>query len=324
MYQTVTMAHRPASDPSAGPAGETRPFRIALAQVNMCVGDLAGNAQRVRTEASAARAAGADLVAFPEMMITGYPPEDLVLRRSFAHASEATLARLAGDLCADGCAELPVIVGYLAHDDGARNAAAVLHRGEVAARYYKHHLPNYGVFDEARYFRSGETLPVLTIAGIDVALTICEDLWVDGGPFAVAGAAGVDLIVCINGSPYERAKDDVRLPLVQRRAAEAAATVAYVNTVGAQDELVFDGDSMIVAPDGELLARAQQFEERLLLVDLSIEPGRSVREGSIGPMTVTREVLPVAQEATREARPDLPLLHISTRSPISLKSGEPW
>ncbi len=284
----------------------------------MCVGDLAGNAARVRSEAAAALAAGADLVAFPEMMITGYPPEDLVLRHSFARASEATLATLAANLAEDGCGALPVVVGYLAHDDGARNAAAVLHRGEVAARYYKHHLPNYGVFDEARYFRAGTVLPVMTIAGLDVAIAICEDLWVDGGPFAVAGQAGVDLVVCINGSPYERAKDDIRLPLVQRRAAEARATVAYVNTVGAQDELVFDGDSMIVAPSGELLARAQQFEERLLMLDLIIEPRRSRREGTIGPMTVTRTLLPVGSQTSRETRPDLaPAPHFSPMADLA-------
>jgi len=283
-----------------------RLFRIALAQVNMCVGDFRANAATVRSQSGAALEAGADLVAFPEMMITGYPPEDLVLRRSFARASEAALALLASDLVADGCGELPVVVGYLAHDDGARNAAALLHRGRVAARYYKHHLPNYGVFDEARYFRPGTALPVITIAGLDVAITICEDLWVDGGPFAVAGEAGVDLIVCINGSPYERAKDDIRLPLVRRRAREAGATIAYVNTVGAQDELVFDGDSMIVAAEGDLLARTQQFQERLLVVDLSIQPGRSRRVGPIGPMTVSRTALDVETDPARPARAPLP------------------
>ena len=309
MDEDDDMTTLPAADSAhPHPAGRgSTPFRIALAQVNMCVGDLAGNAARVRAEVRTALVAGADLVAFPEMMITGYPPEDLVLRGSFAQASEAALLALAADLAADGCAELPVVVGYLAHDEGARNAAAVLHRGAVAARYYKHHLPNYGVFDEARYFRSGTSLPIITIGGLDVAVTICEDLWVDGGPFAVAGQAGVDLIVCINGSPYERAKDDVRLPLVRRRAAEAGATVAYVNTVGAQDELVFDGDSMIVTPDGELLSRAQQFEERLLLVDLTIEPqpGRARRDGPIASMTVTRSALPQGPDEAGRSRPTL-------------------
>jgi len=300
------MANPPTGHSGVASSDLPRPFRIALAQMNMCVGDLVGNASRVRSQALAAREAGADLIAFPEMMITGYPPEDLVLRGSFAQASQAAVDALAADLVTEGCGDLPVVVGYLAHDGGARNAAALLHRGSVVARYYKHHLPNYGVFDEARYFRSGTSLPVVTVAGIDVALTICEDLWVNGGPFAVAGQAGVDLIVCINGSPYERAKDDLRLPLVQRRSAEAGATVAYVNTVGAQDELVFDGDSMIVAPEGELLARAQQFEERLLVVDLAIKPGGSRRAGPIGPMTVCRTALAVPAAGTRGTRPDLP------------------
>jgi len=254
--------------------------RIALAQVNPTVGDLVGNAASVRRSARAAAAAGAQLVAFPEMMLTGYPVEDLVFRSSFVAASRATLERLAADLAADGLGGLPIVVGYLDATDGAggpepRNAAAVLVGGRVAARYYKHHLPNYGVFDEDRYFVPGDTLTVVRVpvadgTEIDIALTICEDLWQAGGPFAVARSAGVGLVVNINGSPYEANKDDVRLPLVRRRAAEAGATVAYVNMIGGQDELVFDGDSMIVTAAGELLTRAPQFVEHLLVHDVEV------------------------------------------------------
>jgi NAD+ synthase (glutamine-hydrolysing) len=257
-------------------------LRIALAQVNPTVGDLAGNARIVLARTRDAVAAGAGLVAFPEMMLTGYPVEDLVFRGSFVTASRSSLRGLAADLAADGLGEAVVVVGYLDADGpaalsadatarrGPRNALAVLHRGRVAADYYKHHLPNYGVFDEDRYFVPGDTLTVARIGGVDVALTICEDLWQAGGPFAVARRAGVGLVVNINGSPYELDKDDVRLPLVGRRAAEAGATVAYVNMVGGQDELVFEGDSMIVDPAGVLLARAPQFVDHLLVHDLDL------------------------------------------------------
>ncbi|MEH1011675.1 NAD+ synthase [Micromonospora sp. CPCC 206060] len=257
-------------------------LRLALAQVNPTVGDLTGNAEIVRRVARDAAAAGAHLLAFPEMMLTGYPVEDLVFRQSFTAASREALHRLAADLAADGLGDLPVVVGYLDADGppaisadaepgrGPRNAAALLHSGAVVATYFKHHLPNYGVFDEDRYFVPGDTLTVVRLGGVDVALTICEDLWQAGGPFAVARQAGVGLVVNINGSPYELNKDDIRLPLVRRRAAEAGATIAYVNMVGGQDELVFDGDSMIVAADGTLLARAPQFVEHLLLHDVAL------------------------------------------------------
>lgn len=261
-------------------------LRLALAQVNPTVGDLPGNADIVRRWARDAVSAGAQLVVFPELMLTGYPVEDLVFRESFVSASRDALARLATDLAGDGLGDVPVVVGYLDADGparisaeatpgrGPRNALAVLHGGAVAATYFKHHLPNYGVFDEDRYFVPGKSLTVVRVGGVDVALTICEDLWQAGGPFAAARRAGVGLVVTINGSPYELNKDDVRQSLVHRRAAEAGATVAYVNLVGGQDELVFDGDSMIVDPQGVVLARAPQFVEHLLVHDLDL-PGAS-------------------------------------------------
>jgi NAD+ synthase (glutamine-hydrolysing) len=257
-------------------------LRLALAQVNSTVGDIAGNVRTVRERTRAAADAGAHLVAFPEMMITGYPVEDLVFRESFVRASREAVQRLAADLAADGLGDIAVVVGYLDADGparissdaapgrGPRNALAVLHGGRVAATYFKHHLPNYGVFDEDRYFVSGGTLAVVRIGGVDVAMTVCEDLWQAGGPFAVARSANVGLVVTINSSPYERNKDDVRPPLVARRAAEAGATVAYVNLVGAQDELVFDGDSMIVGADGKIVARGPQFVDHLLVHDLDL------------------------------------------------------
>jgi NAD+ synthase (glutamine-hydrolysing) len=262
-------------------------LRLALAQVDPTVGDLAGNAALVRGWTRKAAEAGADLVAFPEMVLTGYPVEDLVFRESFIAASRRTLQHLATDLATDGLGDVAVVVGYLDADGpaklsaeaepgrGPRNALALLHGGRVVVNYYKHHLPNYGVFDEDRYFVPGDTLRVVRIGGVDVALTICEDIWQAGGPFAVAASAGVGLVVNINGSPYELNKDDLRLPLVRRRAAEAGATVAYVNMIGGQDELVFDGDSMVVTANGTLLARAPQFAEHLLVLDLDLPAGNS-------------------------------------------------
>jgi NAD+ synthase (glutamine-hydrolysing) len=261
-------------------------LRVALAQINPVVGDLDGNAEQVLRWARDAADQGAHLVAFPEMALTGYPVEDLALRRSFVDASRQTLDTLAARLATEGLGELVVVVGYL---DGApdavpvlgtpkgapQNAAAVVHRGRVAARYAKHHLPNYGVFDEYRYFVPGRSLTVARVHGADVAIAICEDIWQEGGPVAGAREAGAGLLLVINGSPYERNKDDVRLDLAVRRAAGAGCALAYVNMVGGQDELVFDGDSLVVAADGTVLARAAQFETELLVIDLDLPDARS-------------------------------------------------
>ena len=257
-------------------------LRLAMAQVNPTVGDLEGNARLIRAQVAAASAAGAHLVAFPEMVLTGYPVEDLALRASFVAASRAALSRMATDLEVDGLGELPVVVGYLdeapattTDGDPARelpqNCAAVLHRGAVVSRYAKHHLPNYGVFDEYRIFAPGDSLTVVRVRGVDVAIAICEDLWQEGGPVAQTRQAGAELLLVINGSPYEREKNDTRLELVRRRAAEAGCTLAYLNLVGGQDELVFDGDSMVVGADGTVLARGPQFVEHLVVVDLDLD-----------------------------------------------------
>ncbi len=256
-------------------------LRLALSQIDPWVGDLARNGDEVVRRTRQAAKAGAQLVAFPEMVLTGYPVEDLALRASFVEASRAALVGLAARLAAEGLGELPVVVGYLGRSDQAsaklgrpagspQNCAAVLHRGRVATRFAKHHLPNYGVFDEYRYFVPGDQLAVVRLHGVDIALAVCEDIWQDGGRVSAAREAGAGLLLVLNGSPYERNKDDARLELVRRRAAEAGCTLAYLNMVGAQDELVFDGDSLVVSAEGEVLARAPQFEESLLLLDLEL------------------------------------------------------
>ncbi|MFJ1938484.1 NAD+ synthase [Kitasatospora sp. NPDC088160] len=256
-------------------------LRLALSQIDPWVGDIARNSDEVVRWTRQAVEAGAQLVAFPEMALTGYPVEDLALRSSFVEASRGALVELAGRLAADGLGEVPVVVGYLGRSEHAsprfgrpagspQNCAAVLHRGEVVTRFAKHHLPNYGVFDEYRWFVPGEQLPVLRLHGVDVALAICEDIWQDGGRVTAAREAGAGLLLVVNGSPYERNKDDQRLELVRRRAAEAGCPLAYVNMVGGQDELVFDGDSIVVGADGEVLARSPQFEEHLLVLDLDL------------------------------------------------------
>ncbi|WP_433726361.1 NAD+ synthase [Actinoplanes sp. CA-051413] len=285
-------------------------LRVALAQVNSTVGDIPGNAAAVRHWSRVAADAGAQLVAFPEMMLTGYPIEDLVFRDSFVRASQGALRTLAADLAADGLGDIAVVVGYVDADgpaptsadavpgSGRRDASALLFGGGIAATYFKHHLPNYGVFDEDRYFEPGDSLTVVRVGGVDVGLTVCEDLWQAGGPFAAARRAGVGLVVNINASPYELNKDDIRLPLVKRRAAEAGATIAYVNMVGGQDELVFDGDSMIVTAAGELLTRAGQFTTELLIHDLELPEADAV-ENEPGPAPAAEA--PRVEERTNDA-----------------------
>jgi NAD+ synthase (glutamine-hydrolysing) len=291
-------------------------LRIALAQVNSTVGDLAGNAQTIIEWTHRASARGADLVLFPEMMLTGYPVEDLALRDSFVDASIAAMRDTAARLAAEGLGGIAVVAGYLDRQWGlaprtgqpasaALDAAALLHGGDVVVTTAKHHLPNYGVFDEYRYFVPGNRLPVFRLPcgepgeAADVAIAICEDLWQDGGPVTVTRQAGAGLLVVPNASPYERGKDAERLGLCLNRAAEAGATLAYVNMMGGQDELVFDGDSIIVTAGGELLARGPQFEEALIVADLdlpnadlNIEPGDAPADPRDGTqMTIHRVVL---------------------------------
>ena len=239
-------------------------MRIALGQLNLTVGDLEGNVDKMVAAAREATGHGADLVCFPELAITGYPPEDLVLRRSFVEGNLEALEELARQT-AGGCA---VLTGFVDRSDrGLHNAAGLLRDGRVEARYHKHKLPNYGVFDEQRYFVPGEEGCRLRLAGSDLGISVCEDAWKPGPPFDEY-AGTVQVIPNINASPYHRRKTRERVDICAARARETGAWIAYVNCVGGQDELVFDGGSIVVAPNGELAWHGAQFEEDMLVVDI--------------------------------------------------------
>ena len=239
-------------------------LRVALAQINPTVGDLAGNAGLIADSVKSAQAQGANLIVFPEMIVTGYPVEDLALRPSFQAASIRAVQEIAAGITGD----IVAIVGYL--DQGPKNAVAVIHDGKVRATYVKRHLPNYGVFDEFRNFVPGDQSLVVRIHGVDVAVAICEDIWHSLDSIA---SRTPGLLVVPNGSPFERNKDDVRLALVQKRAKEISAPVAYVNMTGGQDDLVFDGDTIVVGKDGTVLARTAQFDDQLIVVDIDCADG---------------------------------------------------
>ena len=246
-------------------------LRVALAQINPTVGDLAGNAGLIADAVKSAQAADANLIVFPEMIVTGYPVEDLALRPSFQAASIRAVQEIAASITGD----IVAVVGYLgrsSQETGPQNSVAVIHEGKIRATYVKRHLPNYGVFDEFRNFVAGDQSLVVRIHGVDVAVAICEDIWHSLDSIA---ARTPGLLVVPNGSPFERNKDDVRLALVQKRAQEISAPVAYVNMTGGQDDLVFDGDSIVVGKDGSVLARTAQFDDQLMVVDIDCIEGSS-------------------------------------------------
>jgi len=263
---------------------------VALAQINPTVGDLNGNSALIMNSVQAAKKAGAHIIVFPEMIVTGYPVEDLALRPSFQDASIAAIEKIASQISGD----IVAVVGYL--DRGPQNAVAVIHEGKIKARYVKRHLPNYGVFDEFRNFTPGTSDLVVRIHGVDVAVAICEDIW---HSMASIASRTPGLVVVPNGSPFERNKDDVRLALVQKRAREIKAPLAYVNMTGGQDDLVFDGDTIVVDKDGQLLARAPQFDDTLLVVAIDCQ------EGSSTPDVVISTDATTAAASTAEIAPRL-------------------
>jgi NAD+ synthase (glutamine-hydrolysing) len=252
-------------------------IRIALAQINPTVGDLAANADLISKHARDAANAGAVVVVYPEMIVTGYPVEDLATRASFRSASINAVNNIAKRISDEGCGDLTLLVGYLGESEKGepQNCVAVIHRGAIVATYIKHHLPNYGVFDEFRNFKPGNHSLVIRVVGVDIGIAICEDIWQEGGPVAELARRNIGLFLVPNGSPFEANKDDLRLTLVQRRAQQVNAPLAYVNMAGGQDDLVFDGDTIVVDSDGSIIARAPQFEEGLMIIDLDVKVASS-------------------------------------------------
>jgi NAD+ synthase (glutamine-hydrolysing) len=237
------------------------------------VGDLKKNADLISKHAFDAANAGAVIVVYPEMILTGYPVEDLANRESFRAASIAAVNELAVRINNEGNGDLTLLVGYLGQSEAGKpqNCVAVIYRGEIVATYIKHHLPNYGVFDEYRNFTPGAHSLVIRVCGVDIGLAICEDIWQSGGPVAELAKRNIGLLLVPNGSPYEVNKNDARLSLVKQRAIEVGAPLAYVNMTGAQDDLVFDGDTIVVSGSGDLIARAPQFEDGLMVIDLDVK-----------------------------------------------------
>jgi len=251
-----------------------RRLRVSLAQINSTVGDLEGNAARIIDRIREAESIGADLIAFPELALTGYPPEDLVLRRGFVEDNQAMLDRVRE---ASRGLHVTAIVGFVDYAHDVFNAAAVIHDGQLAGAYHKQYLPNYGVFDEARYFRPGQGVQLFDVAGARVGVTICEDIWYSSGPMQDQCLAGAEVVVNINGSPFHAGKSQQREQMLATRAADNAVLTLYCNLVGGQDHLIFDGGSTIYGPGGDLIARAPMFREHLLTVDLDVEEVRQTR-----------------------------------------------
>ena len=244
-----------------------RRLRVGLAQINTTVGDLEGNVQKVLEYVDRARELRVDLVSFPELTVTGYPPEDLLLRPSFVRENLDALQAVVR-----GCGGITAVVGFVDLDNGEiYNAAAVIHDVRLAGVYHKRFLPNYGVFDEFRYFSAGAESPVYTVAGTGVGVSICEDIWYPGNPTRAQAFAGAQVIVNINGSPYHAGKRRFREQMLTTRASDYGVFICYINQVGGQDELVFDGASMALNAAGEIVARAAMFEEELLVCDLNVE-----------------------------------------------------
>jgi len=289
-------------------------LRVGLAQIDTTIGDFEGNAAKVREWTARARDAGVDLVSFPELTITGYPPEDLLLRPRFIADNLAAL-----DSVLNATRGITAVVGYVALEVGdIYNAAAIIRDGRIIDTYRKQHLPNYGVFDELRYFRSDDACPVYDFGGLGVGVNICEDIWFAGDPTRSQAIGGAQVIVNINGSPYHAGKRKFREDMLAGRARDYGVLICYTNQVGGQDELVFDGGSMIIGPDGELLARAKMFEEDLLVYDIHQE---SLLGARLHDPRLRREQLD--EEDTREVRHITVVGDVPPHSPAVVGRIEP-
>ncbi len=296
----------------------TTRFRVAMAQINTTVGDFEGNTRKIIERIEQAEALGADIVSLPELAVTGYPPEDLLIKTDFIEENRVCLEEIARH-----ARRTAAVVGFVDSADHLYNAAAVLYEGRVAGVYRKMRLPNYGVFDEKRYFQPGTESPVYVIRGVPVAVNICEDIWAPGGPLLAQALAGALVAVNINGSPYSAGKWRVREEMLKTRARDYAIAIAYNNLVGGQDELLFDGLGVIIDPGGQVVARAQAFEETLVAVDLDIDAIRGIRrynpirtpdalqsEGVRAPVFTLSPEAPAAGEGAAGARPPLPAFAI--------------
>ena len=287
-----------------------RTFRLAMAQMNATVGDLDGNVRKIKEFVDEARSLGADLVAFPELAIPGYPPEDLLFKPQFIEDNLRRMREVAA--YSQG---ITVVVGFVDADSDIYNAAAIAYDGQLVGVYHKMYLPNYGVFDEDRYFKAGRMCPVYVINGVAIGVNICEDIWYAIGPTAVQQAAGAEIIVNINGSPFHAGKGVFRERMLATRASDNELFVSYVNLVGGQDELVFDGGSMIFDQNGQLIAQGSQFQEELLVTDLDAEavfrsrlrdPRPRKEKPAILDEIGTPEVIQVSDFVPRDSRPPLP------------------
>jgi NAD+ synthase (glutamine-hydrolysing) len=288
-----------------GSSGSDGTLRVAAAQINTTVGDIDGNARLVEKWIGLAQEQGADLVAFPELTITGYPPEDLVLYDNFIAANTAALNRIAATV-----GNIVAVVGFVDSEDGHLfNAAAVLHNRKVVATYRKIHLPNYGVFDERRYFTAGSECSIISIRGIKVGFNICEDIWESLGPSEVQCAAGAQIIVNLNSSPYELGKQGHRVNIVTELSRRNRVYTLYANQVGGQDELVFDGGSMLAGPDGELIGTAARFEETLLVADIDVASLEKSRLQHQSYAIAQNELDEIGQPNTIEINAEVPGKH---------------
>ena len=288
---------------------EMRTFRLAMAQINPTVGDLDGNAAKIIAYIDQARALNADLVAFPELAIPGYPPEDLLFKPQFIADNRRALERIIA-----ASQRIAAVVGFVDADSDIYNAAAVLSDGKLAGVYRKMYLPNYGVFDEDRYFKAGRQCPVYVINGVGVGVNICEDIWYALGPTAVQRDAGAEVIVNINGSPFHAGKRAFRQRMLATRANDNGLFVSYTNMVGGQDELVFDGGSMLFNHQGEMIASGRSFQEELIVADLSVDAVFNARLHDPRPRKEDPDILRSIGEALRihvsdyvERSPRLPL-----------------
>ena len=294
------------------------PLRIALAQINVIVGDLEGNTQKIITAMKQAHEAEAHIVCFPELALTGYPPEDLLLKPGFVAANLRKL-----DEIKTASQELPgltVIVGFVDRDHDIYNAAGLIHEGQLVGVYHKHYLPNYGVFDENRYFQVGQSAPIFLVHDIHVGINICEDIWYPTGPLTRQAQAGAEVIININGSPYYNGKGGVREEMISTRAADNSVIIAYLNMVGGQDELIFDGGSTVFNEQGTLIARGKQFAEDMLIVDVdtaSVFRSRlhDPRRRQEHARAVRRDDVPVITVDTRPLKPPTHHNHVRLAAP---------